>query len=385
MAHGTGIINAPVTLPYDIAAVLGIKGYDVAATCQSAAINMWAKYKPVNIAQKQVVTENQLRGVNYGIINIPTWTNTLIGSVASFVFDREGTPPQCGDKAIYWGYGRPQTYFRLSDFASPDRTLGYYHEAEAPLGKLTSRNLTIESGGQLTILYAAGAQSSRTIALTDLTFLGIQASVANMYLGVCMRKSGTTTLHVVATTPVSDIGSPQAAVRIQGLTSAFNGVYQIFPFLSTDQIAYTTSVGHLSSDFICFGCEAETVSIGTKIVTMDIAEHSFSAYRDYSQSNRILYANVTLVNAVYGGSLGAEVYVEVFNESGTTLSTFRRDTTTNVPQGASVLHPMQLDMGSLGNLRSAYSLRITVTPKSVTNAATTSATCTVSDGPSPFA
>lgn len=47
MAHSGSIITAPVQMQSDLASVLGIPGTDLAASCKSSAINMWAKWKPV--------------------------------------------------------------------------------------------------------------------------------------------------------------------------------------------------------------------------------------------------------------------------------------------------------------------------------------------------
>ena len=68
MAHGTNIISAPVVMPTDIAAILGIDGTDLETLCTSPAINMWAVYKPIQVAQYNEITLAQRKSINFGII-----------------------------------------------------------------------------------------------------------------------------------------------------------------------------------------------------------------------------------------------------------------------------------------------------------------------------
>lgn len=115
-------------------------------------------------------------------------------------------------------------------------------------------------------------------------------------------------------------------------------------------------------------------------------EQSLSAYRNTSKSTRNLFVNLTLLNDTFQGGVKARVYLEVYNESGTQLgSTEQRDTPSAIPAGGSYLMTTSVDLGSLGNLRSAFSVRARCIPIEVTgNVAETSAATTVTDGPSPY-
>ena len=247
MSHGTTTISAPVVMPADIAAILGIPGTDLGDLCTSGAINMWAKYKPIEYNKKGMLEDHDRENANFGIINIPTWSN--INKMAAFWFGNRASEqtnaPECGYQPIYWGYQRPTTYKRLSDFSDYPISsgLGYYHEAEAPIGQSSQSEYTIDSGGNLRILYdhATGDGSGRTVRLKDLHYPTMTSyDVERMYFGVLMKKVGTTNVYAVTGPKIEDLGTMGAYVDISGLTAVFNGEYEIFPMASADQIPFTS-------------------------------------------------------------------------------------------------------------------------------------------------
>jgi hypothetical protein len=394
MSHGTTTISAPVVMPADIAAILGIPGTDLGDLCTSGAINMWAKYKPIEYNKKGMLEDRDRENANFGIINIPTWSN--INKMAAFWFGNRASEqtnaPECGYQPIYWGYQRPTTYKRLSDFSEypvSSQKLGYYHEAEAPIGQSSQSEYTIDSGGNLRILYdhATGDGSGRTVRLKDLHYPTMTSyDVERMYFGVLMKKVGTTNVYAVTGPKIEDLDTMGAYVDISGLTAAFNGEYEIFPMASADQIPFTSDTGQMASGKWMALYEKETIGIGATIIRINILEQSLSAYRNTSQSTRNLFVNLTLLNDTYQGGVKARVYLEVYNESGTQIgSTAQRDTPSTIPAGGSYLMTTSVDLGSLGNLRSAFSVRARCIPIEVTgNVAETSAATTVTDGPSPY-
>lgn len=393
MAHGTTTISAPVVMPQDIAAILGIPGTDLGDLCTSGAINMWAKYKPIEYNKKGMLEDHDRENANFGIINIPTWSN--INKMAAFWFGNRASEqtnaPECGYQPIYWGYQRPTTYKRLSDFSDYPISsgLGYYHEAEAPIGQSSQSEYTIDSGGNLRILYdhATGDGSGRTVRLKDLHYPTVTSyDVERMYFGVLMKKVGTTNVYAVTGPKIEDLGTMGAYVDISGLTPAFNGQYEIFPMASADQIPFTSDTGQMASGKWMALYEKETIGIGATIIRINILEQSLSAYRNTSKSTRNLFVNLTLLNDTYQGGVKARVYLEVYNESGTQIgSTAQRDTPSTIPAGGSYLMTTSVDLGSLGNLRAAFSVRARCIPIEVTgNVAETSAATTVTDGPSPY-
>ena len=394
MAHGTTTISAPVVMPQDIAAILGIPGTDLGDLCTSGAINMWAKYKPIEYNKKGMLEDRDRENANFGIINIPTWSN--INKMAAFWFGNRASEqtnaPECGYQPIYWGYQRPTTYKRLNDFSDYPISsgLGYYHEAEAPIGQSSQSEYTIDSGGNLRILYdhATGDGSGRTVRLKDLHYPTVTSyDVERMYFGVLMKKVGTTNVYAVTGPKIEDLGTMGAYVDISGLTPSFNGEYEIFPMASADQIPFTSDTGQMASGKWIALYEKETIGIGATIIRINILAQSLSAYRNTSKSTRNLFVNLTLLNDTFQGGVKARVYLEVYNESGTQLgSTAQRDTPSAIPAGGSYLMTTSVDLGSLGNLRSAFSVRARCIPIEVTgNVAETSAATTVTDGPSPYA
>ena len=104
MSTGTNIIYAPVTMPQDIAQILHISGTSLEAVCTSQAINMWAKYKPIEYNKKSMLTLAERASRNFGIINLPTWSN--INKMANFWFGIDTSSrnaPDIGIQPIYWG------------------------------------------------------------------------------------------------------------------------------------------------------------------------------------------------------------------------------------------------------------------------------------------
>lgn len=388
MAHTTTTISAPVTMPDDFSAVMGIAGTDLGDICMSPVTNMWAKWKAVPYAQVETLPDSVRAAMNYGIINIPTWSNIL--KMANFWLGIDTTStnaPDIGIKPIYWGYRTPaggaSEPYRLTDWSNAAKTSGYYHEAEAPIGGSRNTSYTIDSSGNLRILFQTGAEDARTIKLSELTYPTAGYSIANMYFGVIMKKQGSSTIYAVTGHKFSEFTSLGAYVDISGLDASYNGNWDIFPMASADQISFTGSLsGYVNGKFIALN-EKETVGIGATVVRMDSVPGTFYAYRDTATSNRILYTGFTIKN-VNNSQRSASVLFEVFNASNTLLaSNTKTVTAVNVGDTARVIG--NVDMSTLANLRSAYSVRITITPTNVSNYALSYDTCTVSNGPSPDA
>ncbi len=378
-------------MPTDIAAVLGIDGTDLGTICVSNAINPWAKWKPVSYASVGIVSDSVRASMNYGLINIPTWSNTNILHMSNFMFgtDRSSTNyPDIGIKPVYWGYQHPtggsNSPFRLHDFSNAAKTYGYYHDADAPIGGSLFSEYTIDSGGNLTINFKRGDEDVRTISLSDLSYPSVLSySVSNMYMGVMMRNVSTGTVYAATRSATIGAENVETSINITGLDASYNGTYQIFPFLSSHTISFTSSLGQVTGKYIALQ-EAETVGIGSTITRMDILEHSLGAYRDTSStgSTRYLYVNISLQNNVLSPSLSATAVFTVYDSTNTARATATRSVT--VSYGNVYLISTTIDMGSYSALNAAYSVQVVVTPTQGTNPVETSASVLVSDGPSPY-
>jgi hypothetical protein len=376
-------------MPSDFSAVLGIAGTNLQNNNMSGVINKWAKFKPIPYEEVGILTDAQRASGNYGLINIPTWSN--INKMANFWLGIDATStnaPDIGIKSIYWGYRTPtgglSEPFRLADWSNEAKTLGYYHEAEAPVGGSEYTSYTIESSGHLRISFKNGAQDVRTIKLNELTYPTAGYSVGNMYFGVIMKKQGSSTVYAVTGPQISNLPSQGAYVDIYGLGSSYNGTWDIFPMASADQITFTSSLsGYTNGKFIALN-EVETVGIGATVVRMDVMDGTLYAMRDTSQSTRILYTGCTVVNTNSPQGT-AKALFEVFDVNNNLLASNLITTIHIQSIGGDARVIGNVDMGSIGNLRSAFSVRVTITPTNVTNYGTSSDDCTVSDGPSPYA
>ena len=93
MSHSGSIITAPVQMQSDLASVLGIPGTDLAASCQSSAINKWAKFKPFRCNQIAITPVVDSNG-------FPV-KQLAIGSHYRYLIDAN-----CGLRINYRNYGR---------------------------------------------------------------------------------------------------------------------------------------------------------------------------------------------------------------------------------------------------------------------------------------
>lgn len=81
MAYGNNVVTAPVSFG-DVNRALGSSHTDLASLCTDAHIKYWAKFKPVDYNKVAPLTDAERASVNYGLINIPTWSN--INKMANF-------------------------------------------------------------------------------------------------------------------------------------------------------------------------------------------------------------------------------------------------------------------------------------------------------------
>ena len=134
MAHTSNTISAPVTMPADLSAILGIAGTDLATACQSGAVNMWAKYKPVPYAKIDTTDEFD-KSTNKWKSTATWWKNRIINGVDSgaycgFVVPTMDVSSLTSGNPEAWTVKRPaggiNQPYRLTDFAC------YYHSAVCP-------------------------------------------------------------------------------------------------------------------------------------------------------------------------------------------------------------------------------------------------------------
>ncbi len=127
MAHTSNTISAPVTMPADLSAVLGIAGTSLEANCKSSSVNIWAKYKPIAYPKVGIMTDSDFAadmgaGTSYRI----TWGIKRIASYNYSDFEVNGV---INTQVWTWNYptGGSGAPYRLADFN------GYYHNAVPPI------------------------------------------------------------------------------------------------------------------------------------------------------------------------------------------------------------------------------------------------------------
>lgn len=393
MGYVGGVISSPVSMS-DVQSALGSTSTDLGTLCQHVNINMWAKFKPIYYSTVELLNNTVRAAQNYGITNIPTWTDIV--KMAAFWFgDRASeqiNTPECGYQPMYWEYKKPMggasSPFRLADFSEypiSAGNLGYFHGAPAPIASSGVTNYTAAAGtSNVRILYTAGINSNpRCLQLSDLSYPGAQLSVNNMYFGVMLKKVGSSPVKyyaVTQTTTMSQLAQYGAWVDITWY-SGDDGVYEIFPFCSNQPISFTSNLSGISANrFIAF-LEKETIAIGTQIVTLPVVEATFSAYYDLSESTRNLYYYFMLDNTNYSGAVTFTYSIEVFNSSGTVIKTVTGRTGTAPASSYHNVSHVAIDMASQADLIRAYSLRLTVTPTGLANVGNSYAVCEVTNGP----
>ena len=380
MSHTSEQINAPVTND-DINAVLGTTYEEVCDMCTSPRIKMWAKYKPIKHSSIPPLTDQQIIAANYGITYIPTWNSKLINRMANYWFgDDLSSPnyPECGHTANFWRYDKPvggsNSAYRISDFSNAGKTSGYYHAAEEPIQGSRYDNYTIDSNGNLTIEYKHGQVHQRTLSLGDLSYPSMPSiNLSNYYFGVMLEKKGTTTPRY-AVTRADTYNPAYTTVNIAGLSSSFNGIYKIFPFLSSQPISFTSNLGSLSGNFIAL-YETQEISIGVSLTKIDIRPATFIAYRELKVSHSNLYWSLVLENNT-AIDIECRVDLTVFNSSSVAIAT---DSIVgiSIQSGSSYVVNTYTNIG-INPLANAYSARVIVTPTlPSTNIATDSAVSNV--------
>lgn len=219
MSYSNGKISEtdPVSVT-DVATALGSGSHDIGQLCASAAVNVWAKYKPVVLADfVPLRSVAWWRGTSGKCgMDITTYT-----SLNAFFAALSGGNWQWGREMVTGGATAP---YRLADFR------GYNHNAVNPVGGIGATSYVITSGA-ISINYDIEAVGSDNITLSDIYING--ASLENYYLGVfCYGGTGSTS-SFYCTAPSVMGASTQIVIEIDGLTNSYAGTYNLVPFFSS--------------------------------------------------------------------------------------------------------------------------------------------------------
>lgn len=155
MANNGTLITPPIVMPDDLAQVLGISGTDLAASCSSAKINKWAKFKPVVVANViRQLTYAELANTRFGLtpaLNTSLYDHCDSSAVGPTPVTSISQLEQLLDDNKQWDYTPPfgtiAAPYRLSDFGpASDRmylSYGYNHETPPPIDGVTGQVLNL--------------------------------------------------------------------------------------------------------------------------------------------------------------------------------------------------------------------------------------------------
>lgn len=346
MSHDTNRIYTEVSggIRYgvsvaDVQDILGTSKNDVGQLCTDGAINKWARYRPIEKSNfLGILTDTQRSAEDWGIGNIPIWTNKTIPQMVKFWIGGSGssgsTPPDCGIQPSYWTKVLPSTYYRLRDFAADVNDKGYFHGAQAPISPFVGE-LAIPSTGQLDVIYPRGAESAETILLSDI------GSFDDYYFGVIFAKSDFSKILVM--TQQYAIGSSSwtqdFTLHIQDadddlVPTGTSAVWNVFPILINT--AYTSLTDATSSLASC--TTVALLDYTEETITKNGVDYTFQAnYASRENNSRIVTSlfqftngesdTLQLIRVIleYKTSLGEVVATELI-----TISTVAGGTTANV-------------------------------------------------------
>ena len=180
MSNTNGNITAPVSIN-DVKTVLGFQNNNLSSLCKSSYVNMWSKYKPVNFTSTGPLSEENWKTANYGIKNIPYWTD--FESMVDWIAEKSPSlhPPgnlNYNDSMYFFNqpYGGVQSPYRLSDFKN------YVHNSNMPIGKCMRDNVQLDSNNHFTLQFLQSDYYSG-LKLEGLT-VGTNIQFKDLYLGV---------------------------------------------------------------------------------------------------------------------------------------------------------------------------------------------------------
>lgn len=132
MSIVNGIITAPVSIE-DVKKILNESSNDIATLCKNHNINMWSKYKPVNLRKKFVTDTLNSDGKSWTAPSgrLGWWLGNNTVDDAALVIPLVTSKSNFDDNKAKWTYNKPyggdSSPYRLSDFA------GYWDDAQAPI------------------------------------------------------------------------------------------------------------------------------------------------------------------------------------------------------------------------------------------------------------
>ena len=224
MSIVNGIIQAPVTIT-DVKTALGETSNDLATLCRSDKINMWAKYKPVEL--NKTFTSDEFDFENRKWRDNATWYRGA---------DFEGVGI-CGIKIAHSStlqsltelYDKGQSNWSRvkvgSTFACPYRLsdfIGYKHAATAPFKRPFVTSKTNENGSVFATMMIKNLDTENELTMQEF------GKLSETYLGLALKDAAGRLVYFMTTDkPLKNGG---VNVEMQGIAFA-PGDYKAYLFL----------------------------------------------------------------------------------------------------------------------------------------------------------
>ena len=231
MSIVNGIIQAPVSIA-DVKTVLGETSNDLATLCRSDKINIWAKYKPVEL--NKPFTSDEFDFENNRWRDNATWFKGA---------DFEGVGI-CGIKIAHSstlqnltelydkGLGNWSRVKVGSTFACPYRLsdfIGYKHAATAPFKRPFVTSKTSENGSVFATMMIKSLGTENELTLQEF------GKLSEAYFGLALKDAaGRLVYFKTSDKPLKDGGT---SVEMQGMIFA-TGSYKAYIFLSSRALAF---------------------------------------------------------------------------------------------------------------------------------------------------
>jgi hypothetical protein len=329
---------------YDVQRALGTNECDEGSLCRHDNINKWAKYKPVRLSQRYAVTENGRQSVNYGIINIPTWS--YLSKMAAFLFTdntttKQNNAPSCGynNGIIYWDYEKPQgssgqnpSPYRIMDFSEYPFTAsqkGYYHFAQAPVRGMETGEINVTPDGVLQVRFPLGVQNANTLTFADLTLPDMGSRpLSGMWYGILLKQvTGSITNRTYVITQSNTIGELSASYIVFDIPlgsgdANWAGVWHIQPIISSKKIdTLDTNISNHDGNYFVALLPDHLNDITVSIQKAKAEMTNVVAYRVEQSQQPTAYFTVTLKNATRENvSRNYSIYISICDINGNLIS-----------------------------------------------------------------
>ena len=254
MSIVNGIIQAPVSIA-DVKTVLGETSNDLATLCRSDKINMWAKFKPVELNKPFTSDEFDFEN-NHWRDNV-TWYRGA---------DFEGVGI-CGIKVTHGGsldsiidlYDKGQSNWSRvkvgSTFACPYRLsdfIGYKHAATAPFKRPFVTSKTNENGSVFATMMIKSLGTENELTLQEF------GKLSEAYFGLALKNAaGQIAYFRTSDKPLKDGGT---SVEMQGMIFA-TGSYKAYIFLSSRALAFNIPPVHATTYYTIHDFKSSAVEV----------------------------------------------------------------------------------------------------------------------------